>query len=69
MNNQDVIVNAIGISYGIILILAAFVRTKVTEAMRVDALFIPQPTESTRPVNLVVGILVAGYGLYSLLPR
>lgn len=69
MNNMDTIVNVIGITYGIILILATFVRTKFTESMRVDVLFIPQPTESTRPVNLVVGLLVAGYGIYSLLSR
>jgi hypothetical protein len=66
---MDTIVNVIGIIYGIILILAAFVRNKVMESMRVDALFMPQPTETTRPVNLVVGILVAGYGIYSLLVR
>jgi hypothetical protein len=66
---MDTIVNVIGIIYGIILILAAFVRNRVMESMRVDALFIPQPTETTRPMNLVVGILVAGYGIYSLLSR
>lgn len=66
---MDTIVNVIGIIYGFILILAAFVSNKVIESMRVDALFIPQPTENTRPVNLVVGILVAGYGIYSLLNR
>lgn len=66
---MDTIVNVIGIIYGIILILAAFVRNRVMESMRVDALFIPQPTENTRPVNLVVGILVAGYGIYSLLSK
>lgn len=63
---MDTIVNVIGIIYGVILILAAFVRNKAMETMRVDALFIPQPTESTRPVNLIVGILVAGYAIYSL---
>lgn len=66
---MDTIVNVIGIIYGIILILAAFVRNRVMDSMRVDALFMPQPTESTRPVNLAVGILVAGYGIYSLLVR
>lgn len=63
---MDIIVNAIGIIYGIILILAAFVRNKIIESMRVDALLMPQPTENTRPVNLVFGLLVAGYGIYSL---
>ena len=69
MNNTDAIVNVIGITYGLVLILAAFVRTKVTESMRIDALVISQPTESTRPVNLVAGLLIAGYAIYSLLGK
>ncbi len=64
---MDTIVNAIGIGYGILLVLSVFVRTRVTESMRIDALFMKQATDSTRPVNLVVGLLVAGYGIYSLL--
>ncbi|MBY0575724.1 MAG: hypothetical protein K2P67_03900 [Gallionellaceae bacterium] len=67
MKNLDIIVNSLGITYGIILILTVFVRTQFTELMRVDALLMPQPTESTRPVNLVIGLLVAGYGIYSLI--
>lgn len=58
--------NALGVGYGILLILAVFVRSKVTETMRVDALFMKQASEQTRPLNLVVGLLVAGYGIYSL---
>ena len=69
MNNTDAIVNVIGITYGLVLILATFVRTKVTESMRIDALVMPQPTESTRPVNLVAGLLIAGYAIYSLLGK
>src|SRR3989344_4089802 len=66
VNNLDTIVNAIGIAYGILLVLSVFVRNRVTESMRIDALFIKQSTENTRPLNLVVGLLVAGYGIYSL---
>lgn len=66
---MDTVVNSIGIIYGCILILAAFVRSAIFESMRVDVLFMPHATEKTRPVNLVVGLLVAGYGLYSLLAR
>lgn len=69
MNNMDIIVNAIGITYGLILILTTFVRTRFTESLRIDALFIPQPTESTRPINLIAGLLVAGYASYSFLAR
>lgn len=66
---MDTIVNVLGIIYGLVLILAAFVHNKAVESMRVDALFTPRPTENTRPVNLVVGLLVAGYAIYSLLAR
>lgn len=66
VNNLDTIVNAIGIAYGILLVLSVFVRNRVTESMRIDALFMKQSTENTRPLNLVVGLLVAGYGIYSL---
>lgn len=67
IGTMDMIVTLLGICYGIILILAAFVRNKITEAMRIDALFMPNPSESTRPLNLIVGVLVAGYSIYSLL--
>lgn len=67
MENMDTVVTVIGIIYGILLILAAFVRNKVTEAFRIDALFMPKPSEATRPLNLIAGILVAGYSIYSLL--
>lgn len=67
MNNPDAIVNVMGIAYGLVLILSAFVRSSITEAMRVDALFLKQASEQTRPLNLIFGILVAGYGIYSLI--
>ncbi len=63
---MDTVINLGAIVYGIVLVLAAFVRTPVTEAMRVDALFIPGAGEKTRPLNLVLGLLVAGYGAWSL---
>ena len=66
VKNLDTIVKAIGIAYGILLVLSVFVRNRVTESMRIDALFMKQSTENTRPLNLVVGLLVAGYGIYSL---
>lgn len=67
MKNLDTIVTIIGVIYGVLLILTAFVRTKLTEAFRIDALFMPQPSEASRPLNLVIGIIVAGYSIYSLL--
>ena len=69
MKNMDFIVLVMGILYGLVLIVTTFVSNRLTEAMRIDALFMPHPTDSTRPVNLVVGILVAGYAIYSLLGK
>jgi hypothetical protein len=63
---METVVNAGAIAYGILLILGVFVRSAVTEALRVDALFIPQAGDSTRSLNLVVGLLIAGYGAWSL---
>ena len=63
----DMIVTLLGIGYGAVLILAAFVSNKITEALRIDAFFMPKPSETTRPLNLVAGIAIAGYSLYSLL--
>ena len=60
---MDSIVNIIGILYGLVLILVYFVRIRVLESMRVDALFMPQATENSRPVNLVVGIARWAAGL------
>lgn len=67
MQNMDTIVTVVGVIYGLVLIMVTFVRNRALESMRIDALVIPQPTESTRPVNLIAGILIAGYGIYSLL--
>jgi hypothetical protein len=67
MKDLDTLVTAIGIIYGVLLIFTYFIRNKVTEAFRVDVMFMPKPSEATRPLNLVAGILVAGYSIYSLL--
>ena len=69
MQNINTVVAVVGIIYGFVLILLTFVRIRFIESMRIDALVIPQPTESTRPVNLIAGLLIAGYGIYSLLPK
>jgi len=37
--------------------------------MRIDALFIKECTERTRPLNLLAGLLIAGYAIYSLLSK
>ena len=69
MQNINTVVTIVGIVYGLMLIMVTFVRIKFIELMRIDALVIPHPTDSTRPVNLIAGLLIAGYGIYSLLGR
>jgi hypothetical protein len=64
---MDTVVNTGAIVYGALLMLGTFVRTPLTEALRIDALFIPQAGDKTRPLNLVLGLLIAGYGAWSLL--
>lgn len=66
MNHPDILVNAIGILYGALLISAVFVRNRFTEAMRIDALFMKECTESSRPLNLPAGLLIAGYAIHSI---
>ena len=66
---MDIAVNAGAVAYGLVLIVGTFARTRLTAALRVDTLFIPQAGEKTRPLNLVLGLLIAGYGAWSLWGR
>lgn len=60
-------IHLIAIVYGLVLIAAMFVRTPLTEAMRIDSLFLPGAGESTRPLNGLLGLLIGGYAAWSLL--
>lgn len=64
---MDTIVNTGAVIYGLALVLAAFATHPITEALRIDTLFFGGAGEKTRPLNLIVGALVAGYGGWSLL--
>jgi len=65
--SMDQIVNAGAIAYGLSLMLGAFIRHPLTEALRIDSLFLPQASDKTRPLNVVIGLLIGGYGAWSLL--
>lgn len=58
----------IGMIYGIVLILEMFIKNnRAMDAMRVDKLVFPaSANESTRPINLVLGLVVLGYYSYLL---
>ena len=66
MGHFDTIITITGFVYGFLLILAAFVSNKVTEAFRIDALFLPKPTEATRKINFIAGAAIIAYNIYSL---
>jgi len=66
MGHFDSIITITGLFYGILLISAAFVRTRVTEAFRIDALLFAMPTEASRKINLIVGAAIIAYNIYSL---
>lgn len=63
---MDQMIHVGAIAYGVLLMLGLFVRTPVTEALRIDAMFIPQAGDASRPLNLLLGLLIAGYGAWSL---
>lgn len=64
---SDWIISAGGIVYGVILISVVFVKSKITEPLRIDKLIFPNISEQTRLINLVAGICFTAYGIYSIL--
>ena len=63
---MDQMIHVGAIAYGVLLMLGLFVRTPVTEALRIDAMFIPQAGDASRPLNGLLGLLIARYGAWSL---
>ena len=63
----DTILILLGIVYGALLIFSTFVKNRFTEAMRIDALMLPKASQNTRVLNLIAGLLILGYMIYSLL--
>lgn len=66
MGSFDFELTIAGIAYGALLIAATFINNRVLEAFRLDAIFMKQPTPSTRIVNLVAGLAIIGYNVYTL---
>ncbi len=67
MVSLDLTVTLLGIAYGFMLIAGFFIRNRFTEIFRLDKLFMANPSSATSGVNLVAGIVIAGYNIYSLL--
>jgi len=66
MGSMDFELTIAGIAYGVLLIAATFINNRVLEAFRLDVIFTKNPTQSTRTVNLVAGLAIIGYNVYTL---
>lgn len=67
MGSLDMALTIGGIAYGVVLILATFIKgNKVLESFRLDVLVMRNPTESSRGINLVAGLALIGYNLYTV---
>ncbi|MCC6502622.1 MAG: hypothetical protein IT362_05765 [Deltaproteobacteria bacterium] len=66
MGSMDFELTIAGIAYGVLLIAATFINNRVVESFRLDVIFMKQPTPSTRIVNLVAGLAIIGYNVYTL---
>ena len=67
LKTLDILVMLVGVVYGVVLILSAFIRNRVTNAFRIDAMFMPKPNPATRMINIPAGLFVLAYSVYSLL--
>lgn len=67
MESLDLAFTLLGIAYGFMLIAGFFIRNRLTDMFRLDKLFMPKPSFATTGINLVAGIAIAGYNIYSLL--
>ncbi len=67
MVSNDLILTLAGIAYGILLIAATFINNRIIGAFRLDTMFMKTPPASARGINLVVGLLIIGYNVYTML--
>jgi hypothetical protein len=62
----DLVISLGGLLYGLLLVAATFSRRQALEALRIDALVLPNPGEATRALNLVCGAALIAYQLHVL---
>jgi len=67
MGSLDMALTIGGIAYGLVLIAATFINNKILESFRLDVLFMKQPSQSSRGVNLVAGLALIGYNVYTMI--
>lgn len=66
MGSQDLVLTLAGIAYGVLLIAVTFINNKYLGAFRLDTMFMRDPSPSARGVNLVAGLAIIGYNLYTM---
>ena len=64
-STMDSILTIVGIGYGILVFLSAFISSKFTDAFRVDLFFTRKPTPATKKLNIFFGLLILGSSVYS----
>lgn len=67
MDSQEFVLTLAGIAYGVVLIAATFINNRFIEAFRLDTLFMRSASASTRMINLVAGLALIGYNVYTLI--
>ena len=67
MTSMDLVLTIAGIAYGVLLIATYFINNKFLSAFRLDAIFMRNPSPSTRGINLVAGLALVGYNVYTLI--
>ena len=67
MTSMDLVLTIAGIAYGVLLIATFFINNKFLWAFRLDAIFMRNPSPSTRGINLVAGLALVGYNVYTLI--
>lgn len=67
MGSQELVLTLAGIAYGVVLIAATFINNKVLGAFRLDTMFMRNPPAAAKGVNLVVGLAIIGYNIYTLI--
>ncbi len=64
-SSMDSVLTIVGIGYGILVFLSAFISSKFTDAFRVDLFFTRKPTPATKKLNIFFGLLIIGTSIYS----
>lgn len=67
MGSQELILTYAGIAYGVLLIASTFINNRVIAAFRLDLMFMRNPPPAAKGINLVVGLLIIGYNVYTML--